>query len=94
MRAAPRACYSGEVRTVDRLAELLAVDPGDVEYLARVLLESDEVPDVLPDEIAGELRTMLNPHSERTVLELWWPGSGIVGEDGSRVEVVRRVGPR
>jgi hypothetical protein len=82
------------VRTVDHLADLLAVDPGDVEYVARSVLGSDDVPDHLPDEIAGELRMILNPHSERTVLELWWPGAGIVGEDGSRVEVVRRVGPR
>ncbi|MGD9529388.1 hypothetical protein [Pseudonocardia sp.] len=80
--------------TVDRLAEHLAVDPGDVEYLARTVLGTDDVPDRLPDEVAGELRMILNPHSERTVLELWWPGAGIVGEDGSRVEVVRRIGPR
>ncbi|MGE3289242.1 MAG: hypothetical protein AB7J32_24520 [Pseudonocardia sp.] len=82
------------MRTVDHLADLLAVDPGDVEHLARGVLGTDDVPDELPDEIAGELRLILNPHSERTVLELWWPGAGIVGEDGSRVEVVRRVGPR
>ena len=58
--------------TVDALAEELAVEPGDVAVLAHEL--DADASEQLADALASDLRLLLNPNGERTVLELYWPG--------------------
>ena len=58
--------------TTADLAADLGVDEGDVDVL---LDELDERARVLPDDLAGFLRELLDPHGERTAPPgLYWPG--------------------
>ena len=55
------------------LAADLGVDEGDVDVL---LGQLDERGELLPDELAGFLRGVLDPHGERTAPPgFYWPGS-------------------
>jgi hypothetical protein len=57
---------------LETVADDLAVEPGDIEVVMRAL-GADE----FTNEVAGEVRTILNPHCERTVPEFY----GQTGED-------------
>jgi hypothetical protein len=55
------------------LAADLGVDEGDVDVLLNQLSESKQE---LPDDLAGFLRRLLDPHGERTApSRLYWPGA-------------------
>jgi hypothetical protein len=55
------------------IAEDLGVDEGDVDVLLEQLGESEQE---LPDDLAGFLRRLLDPHGERTApAGLYWPGA-------------------
>ena len=55
------------------LAADLGVDSGDVDVLLGLL---DEHALELPDDVAGFIRTLLDPHGERTAPPgLYWPGA-------------------
>jgi hypothetical protein len=57
--------------TTADLAADLGVDEGDVDVL---LGQLDERAPVLPDDLAGFLRDVLDPHGERTApAGLYWP---------------------
>jgi hypothetical protein len=59
--------------TTTDLAADLGVDEGDVDVLLQLL---DEPAQDLPDELAGFLRRVLDPHGERTAPPgLYWPGA-------------------
>ena len=60
------------VATTADLAADLGVDKGDVDVLLELL---DERTLELPDELAGFVRQVLDPHGERTAPPgLYWPG--------------------
>ena len=64
--------------TTADLAAVLGVDEGDVDVLLKLL---DEPAPELPDDLAGFLREVLDPHGERTApVGLYWPGA----DDGPR----------
>ena len=55
------------------LADDLGVDERDVDVLLEQLGESEQE---LPDDLAGFLRQLLDPHGERTAPDgLYWPGA-------------------
>jgi hypothetical protein len=59
--------------TTADLAADLGVDEGDVDVL---LDQLDERAPELPDDLAGFLREVLDPHGERTAPDgLYWPGA-------------------
>ena len=59
--------------TSSDLAADLGVEKGDVDVLLELL---DDSARELPDELAGFLREVLDPHGERTAPDgLYWPGS-------------------
>jgi hypothetical protein len=59
--------------TTADLAADLGVDEGDVDVLLELL---DEQPPDLPDDLAGFLRDVLDPHGERTApAGLYWPAA-------------------
>ena len=59
--------------TAAALAADLGVDEGDVDVLLELL---DEPARELPDEVAGFLQRVLDPHGERTAPPgMYWPGS-------------------
>ena len=59
--------------TTTHLAADLGVDPGDVDVLLELL--DERVPE-LSDDLAGFLRSVLDPHGERTApAGLYWPGA-------------------
>jgi hypothetical protein len=59
--------------TTTHLATDLGVDPGDVDVLLALL---DERAPELSDDLAGFLRSVLDPHGERTApAGLYWPGA-------------------
>jgi hypothetical protein len=61
------------VTTTAGLATDLGVDEGDVGVLLDQLGESMQE---LPDDLAGFLRRLLDPHGERTApAGLYWPGA-------------------
>ena len=67
--------------TTADLAADLGLEAGAVDVLLE-LLDADEgsavvrTPDKLPDELAGFLRVVRDPHGERTAPPgLYWPGS-------------------
>jgi hypothetical protein len=62
------------VTTTADLATDLAVDEGDVDVLLNQLGESKQE---LPDDLAGFLRRLLDPHGERTAPAglYYWPAA-------------------
>jgi hypothetical protein len=72
------------VSALDFLAEYLAVDRSDIEVLAESL-RADGCPD---DDVAAQVRDILDPRSERTVTE-WYSGGG-TAEDDERFTVRRQ----
>lgn len=57
------------------LSEELAVDVEDLRILASGIGADEPEPGKVTTETACELRDILSPHCERTVLALWWPGA-------------------
>jgi hypothetical protein len=54
-------------------ADLAAEDTGDVDVVLEQLGERDPQP---PEELAGFVRQLLDPHGERTApAGLYWPGA-------------------
>ncbi len=64
------------VAALDFLAEYLAVDRSDIEVLAESL-RADGCPE---DDVAAEVRDILDPRSERTVPE-WYTGAEPADDD-------------
>jgi hypothetical protein len=64
---------AASVTTTAEFAADLGVDEGDVDVLLELL---DEHAPQLPDDLAGFLRDVLDPHGERTAPPgLYWPGA-------------------
>lgn len=65
------------------LAADLGVDPGDVRAVVESIVDLHD--EGIPDEIAAEVRAILDPHGERTApARLYWPGHEETDELGSR----------
>ena len=60
--------------TVDDLAAATCVDPADVRVVLTWL--DDEGGDDIPAPVATAVHHLLNPDSQRTVLELYYKGRG------------------
>lgn len=55
-------------------ADLGMLQPDDVEVYISEVLELDLHDEVIPPEIAADVRSALNPHGERTAAaRLYWP---------------------
>ncbi len=62
---------------VDELAAAACVDPADVRVVLGWLDAGDAAPHAdIPAPVATAAHHMLNPDSERTVLELYYKGRG------------------
>jgi hypothetical protein len=65
------------VVTVDELAAATCVDPADVRVVLGWLDDGDGPPrEDVPTPVATAVHRMLNPDSQRTVLELYYKGRG------------------
>lgn len=61
--------------TVDELAAATCVDPADVRVVLSWIDDGDGAPrEDVPIPVATAVHRMLNPDSERTVLELYYKG--------------------
>jgi hypothetical protein len=62
---------------VDELAAATCVDPADVQVVLAWLDAGDGAPHAdIPTPVATAVHHMLNPDSQRTVLELYYKGRG------------------
>ena len=62
---------------VDELAAATCVDPADVQVVLAWLDAGDGAPHAdIPTAVAPAVHHMLNPDSQRTVLELYYKGRG------------------
>jgi hypothetical protein len=63
---------------VDELAVAACVDPADVRVVLGWLDAGDGAPHTdIPTPVATAVHHLLNPDSQRTVLELYYKGRGI-----------------
>jgi len=73
----PRPCQA-PVMTVDELAAATCVDPADVRVVLAWIDEgAGTSPDDIPTTVATAVHQVLNPESQRTVLELYYKARGI-----------------
>ena len=62
---------------VDELAAATSVDPADVQVVLAWLDAGDGAPHAdIPTPVATAVHHVLNPDSQRTVLELYYKGRG------------------
>lgn len=73
--------------TAAELAEDLGMlQDDDVRAVVAEIVDLHD--DAIPPEIAGEVRSVLNPHGERTApAALYWPGHTATNESGDRSPV-------
>jgi hypothetical protein len=63
--------------TVDELAAATCVDPADVRVVLEWLDDGEGAPRTdIPTPVATAVHHLLNPDSQRTVLELYYKGRG------------------
>ena len=63
--------------TVDELAAATCVDPADVRVVLEWLDDGEGAPRTdIPASVATAVHHLLNPDSQRTVLELYYKGRG------------------
>jgi hypothetical protein len=63
--------------TVDELAAATCVDPADVRVVLTWLDDGEGAPrEHIPTPVATAVHHLLNPDSQRTVLELYYKGRG------------------
>jgi hypothetical protein len=63
--------------TVDELAAATCVDPADVRVVLEWLDDGEGAPRTeIPGPVATAVHHLLNPDSQRTVLELYYKGRG------------------
>ncbi len=70
----PPPCHARSV-TVDELASAVCVDPADVRVILTWFDDEERISDDhVPTPVATAVHRVLNPNSERTVLELYYKG--------------------
>ncbi|MEU7814096.1 hypothetical protein [Pseudonocardia sp. NPDC049154] len=70
--------------TLDQVADWIGVDRADVAWTISEYLALDLHEDDIPYPLVGELRSVLEPHGERTDLDRYWPIPGMPTFDPRR----------